>query len=177
MQFKTWALFHCRCCLRPPNGVARRVHGGKDLTLLGDPIEEEVVGTERLDVLCPILAFADAWDVTQRWLEFSWNRNWNISTSKVSLLTKPFSSVLALLVEVGGTRGLVPVHAKVDVHVDVSRKAGTVLKQDPPQSNILSLPVDSLCWSEYIQETPCCCSGRLARSRNCRIFCTAPHRW
>ena len=71
-------------------------------------------------------------------------QNWNISTSKVSLLTKPFPSVLALLVEVGSARGLVPVHAKVDVHVDVSRKAGTVLKQDPPQSNILSLPVDSL---------------------------------
>ena len=56
-------------------------------------------------------------------------QNLDISTFNVSLLTKPLPSVLALLIKVGSARGLVPVHAKVDVHVDVSGKAGTVLKQ------------------------------------------------
>ena len=57
-------------------------------------------------------------------------QNLDISTFNVSLLTKPLSSVLALLIKVGSARGVVPVHAKVDVDVDVSSKTGTVLKQE-----------------------------------------------
>ena len=70
----TYAFLQWRCCRRSSNGVAWRVHRSKDLTVLCDSIEEEELCTRGLNILCPILTFCDAWDVTLIRLQIIWRK-------------------------------------------------------------------------------------------------------
>ena len=56
----TFAVLQRRCCSRASDGIARRLHIGKDLALLGHSRKVEVLSTKGLNLFSPLLTIVNA---------------------------------------------------------------------------------------------------------------------
>merc|ERR1711994_473045 len=109
-----FALVQRRSCLRSTDGAAGRLHGGEQLTLLSVTVVEEVGCSVALGNPGPVLTFRNAGDVVWFGLQ-GWIQSGSIE--------------LAHIFKVGGASVREGVQARVDVTVNGSRKAKTILKQ------------------------------------------------